>query len=215
MTPDPESTSSADELEMVDYSNGPQHNGHARGLARRGRYVNHPHANGDNYQVVEIHDAASAITEDDLNSAEDEGLIPQFPDDRSAAGTLDDYFYYGFSNAEAAIDWRCAFWLIVSFLFITFLALVLPGKIRKPIVEEDGTVIFPNGTVSIIHKNDSHFVSYECPAPSDRMHGGENYHNTSVEESYVNSTSDVENNLTGFLEVRTGSSYKRILQLWL
>jgi hypothetical protein len=162
--------------------------------------------NGDIYPDVETHDVSSAITEDDLNSAEEEGLISQYSGDQSVGGAIDDYFYYGFTNAEASVDWRCAIWLVVSFLFITCLAVILPGQIRKPIVEADGTVIFPNGTIEKNGNNVSHVVYYDCPDPNN-MQGGENYHNTSVEESYINRTSIIANNFTGFLETFHDSEF--------
>ena len=198
MSPDPEDHSSVDELELVDFHDEPHYassngNGFRGGrLSRRGRAPSQDYHEAHNNE----HDATSAITEDDLNSAEDEGLITG---NDSVGGTIDDYFYYGFSNAEASVDWRCAFWLVISFLFITCMAIILPGKIRKPIVEPDGTVIFPNGTIEKGGKNESHFVYYECPAP-DFTHGGENFHNTSVEESYINRTEFIKSNFSGFLE---------------
>ena len=54
--------------------------------------------------------------------------------------------------------------------------------------QADRTAIFPIGTIERGGKNESHFfVYYECPAPDFAL-GGENFHNTSVEESYINQT---------------------------
>jgi hypothetical protein len=174
-------------------------------VRHRHRRPNRTTSRSSDYQVVA--GEASSVEGDEYVSGEDEGLISNLSmqDQTSTGGTLDDYFYYGFNNAEAAIDWRCAFWLVVSFLLITALAVVLPGfnNFGKPIVEPDGTVVFPNGTKTVTSRNNnnnktSHRVDFACPA-HESVHEAENYHNTSVEESYLNRTSQIESNFTGFL----------------
>ena len=197
----------SDDMELVGF---PQHHGKA------GKFPTLAGTNKNGkYQVVTGADAPVASSyedDDDYNSGEDEGLISQLsPGDRmggseSGSTNLDDYFMYGFSNAETAIDWRCAFWLGVSFLLTACLAVVLPGfnNFGKPIVQEDGTVIFPNGTTTNIGPRNNinrtnHFVSYTCPVP-ETVADAENYANSSIEESYINRTSEIENNFTGFLD---------------
>lgn len=197
MSPDPEmqrqEVDEVDEVELVGLSDHNQ-----RSSARRRQR----HSRNTDYQVV-VNDASSFDEEEEYNSGEDEGLISNLSVDRSEGNNLDDYFYYGFSTAETAIDWRCAFWLVVSFLLATCLAVVLPGfnNFGKPIVGSDGTVIFPNGTkTNILVENASgQKLSFLCPVIED-IQEAENYHNTSVEESYINRTSQITNNFTGFLE---------------
>ena len=197
MSPDPEQQHlqmlDIDEVELVRISerqNNPR------------RQRSSPHS-GNEYQVV-ANDVSSLEEGEEYTSAEDEGLISNLSTDRSVGGALDDVFYYGFSNAETSIDWRCAFWLVISFLLATCLAVVLPGfnNFGKPIVEPDGTVIFPNGTktnAGVKNVTASHRVYYQCPT-HESPHEAENYHNTSVEESYINRTSQIESNFSGFLQ---------------
>jgi len=147
------------------------------------------------------------------NSGEDEGLISRLGDgdhinDAGSAGNgLDDYFMYGFSSSHSAaggerIDWRCAFWLGISFLLAACLAIVLPryNNFGRPLVRDDGTLLFPNGTIeniSGITDKTSHKVNYQCPSV---VPDAQNYANTSIEASYNNQTSEIENNFTGFLD---------------
>ena len=200
----------SDEMELVGY---PQHHGISRRSARSIR-----NGNGT-YQGVDEDIPLSSFDEDDNDGSyfsedgEADGLISQLsPADHnsrvvggSEAGStnLDDYFMYGFSynaNGENSIDWRCAFWLGISFLLAACLAVILPGfnNFGKPIVQEDGTVVFPNGT-TIERNQTSHAVSYTCPLP-ETLEDAQNYANSSVEESYNNRTAEIESNFSGFLD---------------
>jgi hypothetical protein len=80
------------------------------------------------------------------------------------------------------------------------MAVVLPSfnNFGKPIVREDGTVIFPDGTTEPPAPL-KQGVWYDCPIP-ETVQDAENYHNTSVEESYVNLTTQINSNFTGFLD---------------
>jgi hypothetical protein len=210
MSPDAEQQQhqqSDPELELVGFATG------APDARPRSSRRLHAHGNGD-YHVVandtptSIDDAGGEEEQDDYSShtsGEDEGLISQMSLERSSRfspGNMDDYFQDGFSisHAEAAIDWRCAFWLVISFLLAALMAVVLPrfNNFGKPIVREDGTLIFPNGTIEppAPRKN---AVWYDCPIPETAL-PALNYHNTSVEESYINVTSQIDSNFSGFLE---------------
>lgn len=218
MSPDPDQQSDyhSDDMELVGF---PQHNQ----PRQRGSKKN------DNYQVVntgaEFPNNSSYEEDDDEEEGEDgnheayeedEGLISQLgsgvgSESGSTANNLDDYFMYGFSHhhggEHSAIDWRCAFWLGISFLLAACMAIILPGfnNFGKPIVKEDGTMIFPNGTttniapINKIINTTNHFVGYTCPM-AETVKDAENYSNTTVEESYNNRTTEIENNFTGFLD---------------
>ncbi|CAB9498022.1 expressed unknown protein [Seminavis robusta] len=257
MSPEAEQQHSDEELELVSYrqhqaqqalSTPPtrraRHRHNRRGNHHRRHQAAHVRENGDYHDDDEDEEDLEEPfededDEDEYTSGEDEGLISQISVDRTAlfgnhhngngssGNTVDDYFYYGFSNAEAAIDWRCAFWLVISFLLAAFMAVVLPSfnNSGNPIVQDDGTVIFPNGTktsISVVvnppsspttpgstgtvdpnnnnpnnnRNSTSHAVALECP---NLVQNAENFHNTSVEESYINRTSQIDSNFSGFL----------------
>ena len=188
------------ELELVGFTTGSPHRHH--------RYQGSPRQLNGDYHVVANGTPSSADEEetDEYTSGEDEGLISQLSIERTTRFSgrhVDDYFHDGFSvshSSEAAIDWRCAFWLVISFLLAALMAVVLPGfnNFGKPIVREDGTVIFPNGTTEPPAPLRP-AVWFECPDPNT-LEDAENYHNTSVEQVYVNRTVEIDSNLTGFLD---------------
>ena len=204
----------SDEMEMVGY---PQHRG------KNGRSARSKRNGNGTYQVVDEDMPLSSFDEDDdyhdnaesyvSEDGEADGLISQLSTgdhhsrviggSESGSTNLDDYFMYGFSSnsaGDSSIDWRCAFWLGISFLLAACLAVILPSfnNFGKPIVQEDGTVIFPNGT-TMERNQTSHAVSYTCPVP-ETVEDAQNYANSSVEESYNNRTAEIESNFTGFLD---------------
>jgi len=197
----------SDDMELVGLHRQPQQNrGRRRKGSQRSRNGAANPASGD-YQVVANDGGISTEDEheDQYASGEDEGLISQMTGGDQSV-TSYDFLEYGFLSADSAIDWRCAFWLVISLLVLTLLALFLPrfNNYGKPIEETDGAgetiLVFPNGTKTHIGmKNRSNFVNYQC-APLGSIEDAENYHNTSVEDSYINHTAQIESNFSGFLQ---------------